>query len=227
MASQQNFLGSSPLPKKRQSPGRSLQGGFFNDYDEETYFEEFQEISRRQLTNQTVSTKVPEESLFRDQAPIHCIKEEFKSKNLDNINRTDHQDGYIEEEILEEDPSILARRAEIGASESRQKYVDIFSSPSTASSIIIKNPQFKSPEMSKSNEKAEYAATRHIYNFVDALLDNPAMYDFVMDGLREVCLAEGSHHIPSFLESLLTKIPDTEGNFFFFKTRATAIMLNN
>ena len=35
---------------------------------------------------------------------------------------------------------------------------------------------------------------------IDVLLENPAMYDFVMDGLREVCLAEGSHHIPSFLE---------------------------
>ena len=118
---------------------------------------------------------MPDVKLLKDEAPIRQIKEEFDSKKSKNIKATDHQDGYIEEDIMEGDPSILARRAEIGASESRQKYIDIFSSSSAAtplsqSSIIIKNPQFKSPEKSKSNEKAEYAATRHIYNFVGNLV---------------------------------------------------------
>ena len=53
--------------------------------------------------------------------------------------------------------------------------------------------------------------------YLDVLLENPAMYDFVMDGLRDACSAEYNKHIS---EDLRKKIPPFIESFYILRKKS-------
>ncbi|CBY42209.1 unnamed protein product [Oikopleura dioica] len=157
-----------------------------------------------------------------------------KIKTEETIKK-DLQDDTNECRRIKCDTNLPSRNSGIGAWKARQKCVDIFNntaSPkkSDLSSIIISNPQFKIsgraddtllPDFEDETGRAkEEAGIRHLYNFADVLLDNPAMYGFVMDGLRDACSAESNKHIS---DDLRKKIPPFIENFYILRKKSSEL----
>lgn len=219
-----------PKTEKRGSPGRSLQQGFYQDFpDEEVYFDEFQRIAKEVgvLGRSDISER--SKGITLDENTYEHPKQKMQTE--ENV-KEEFQDETNERNGFERDEYLSSRNSGIGAWKARQKIVDIFSdstSPrkSELSSIIISNPQFKIPGRADDalflnfednlRRSKEEAGIRHLYNFADVLLDNPAMYDFVMDGLRDACFAAYNKHIS---EDLRKKIPPFIESFYILRKKS-------